>query len=232
MHFEAGETIQERPEYLRGFGSNDIDYLKLRTDLSWTDLHLKHIGHMSNLLSLTIQGGYKITDACIDTINKLSNLQDLSVPASGITDGGLCRLDRLHQFTLLDLSNKGVITKTILKLSQNSRLRNFYADCCEISDDDVKNMCKISSLETVSINLCPFLTNKSLVRIFQLPNLIKLDICGTKISPRELSRLLHGRHHLKELKFGLENFSEADGKEIVDLCNSQHINGKFETGGQ
>lgn len=232
LHFEAGETIQERPEYLRGFGSNDIDYLKLRTDLSWTDKHLKHIGHMSNLLALTIQGGYKITDACIDTINKLSNLQDLSVPASGITDGGLCRLDRLHQFTLLDLSNKGMITKTILKLSQNSRLRNLYLDCCEISDDDVNNVCKISSLETISVNFCPFLTDKSLVRLFTLPNLIRLDICGTKVAPRELSRLLRGRHKLKELKFGFENFSKADGKEIVDLCHSQHINVKFQTGGQ
>jgi Protein kinase domain len=232
LHFEAGETIQERPEYLRGFGSNDIDYLKLRTNLSWTDKHLKHIGHMSNLLALTIQGGYKITDACIGTINKLSNLQDLSVPASGITDGGLCRLDRLHQFTLLDLSNKGMTTKTILKLSQNSRLRNLYLDCCEISDDDVNNVCKISSLETISVNFCPFLTDKSLVRLFTLPNLIRLDICGTKVAPRELSRLLRGRHKLKELKFGFENFSKADGKEIVDLCHSQHINVKFQTGGQ
>jgi serine/threonine protein kinase len=232
LHFEAGELIQERPDYFSGFGSNDIDYLKLKTDLSWSDKHLKHIGHMSNLLSLTIQGGYKITDACIETINKLTNLQDLIVPASGITDSGLCQLDRLHQFTLLDLSNKGVVTKTILKLSQNSRLRNLYLDCCEISDDDVNNMCKISSLETISVNFCPFLTDKSLVRLFKLPNLIRLDICGTKIAPRELSRLLRGRHQLKELKFGFENFSEADGKEIVDLCNAQHIIVKFETGGQ
>jgi len=121
------------------------------------------------LRSLTI-GGAKISSEGLAAIGSLKNLEEITLY---MNDGGIVLNDNL-----------AVIFGSLPKLR---RLK--FQSRCDLSDEDVKHICRSGKLEELHLVGCTRITDSGLVHIARMSNMNSLDLSKTSITAQGLCQL-------------------------------------------
>src|SRR5262249_25074863 len=95
----------------------DLSYLKL------TDEGMRHVEPLTDLTDLDLSGNYKLGDAGLKRLKKLSNLRELRLWTTEVTDAGLDELRGLDRLEVLHLAQTSVTDAGVGKLAGIGRLR-------------------------------------------------------------------------------------------------------------
>ena len=116
----------------------------------WGSLITEPISAMSKLTVLNINGA-KITDAGIDNIVKLTNLENLNISNNEITSEGIRKLTKLKRLTELNISSNffedPVAAATGLSQLNTLLHLNVYND--NLNDEAIKQLSKLDNLITL-----------------------------------------------------------------------------------
>src|SRR5262249_51493484 len=117
----------------------------------------KGFGHLSGLKRLRILDvdNSKMTDASLDAVGKLTNLEQLQIAGEGFTDRGLARLEGLSHLKSLSLG-RGEHRITDAGLDSVKRLKSLEhleLDGSHLSDEGIATLRKLTNLKTINMGL-------------------------------------------------------------------------------
>lgn len=165
-----------------------------------TDEGIRHLGGVRSLERLHLSGT-SMTDAGMDAIAQLTNLQELSLmcspgkrirpggprvqpeagqPGSPLTDAGLARLVSLKSLRSLDVRFAKITVSGLSRLNALSNLTYLNVGSVQ-QDDTVMNLSGLSKLERFTIESAKVsqIRDADLACLAQLKNLIDLQFVGT-----------------------------------------------------
>jgi Leucine-rich repeat (LRR) protein len=109
-------------------------------------------------------------------------LEELNLRGRKLTDLGMGALGRMKNLRALDLSETGVSSEGIAKLSSLAALRRIgLAELKRVDDAAVAHLAHLKNLEQLDISGTG-VSDASLVQIAALPNLKRLYAGGSKVS--------------------------------------------------
>jgi hypothetical protein len=104
-----------------------------------TDAGLEHIGGLGQLQWLSLDYA-QVTDAGLEHLRGLAQLKALSLRNAHVTDAGLERLRNLAQLESLDLSNTHVTDAGLIDLKCLMNLQAVNLSGTKVTDDDVEEL--------------------------------------------------------------------------------------------
>ncbi|HMF18179.1 MAG TPA: leucine-rich repeat domain-containing protein, partial [Gemmataceae bacterium] len=197
----ANEDIPQLPEDIEGllmrgqmgYGSNTV-----------TDAGIKQLTRFTRLRILAA-GGLSLTDRAMETIGKLTNLEELSLDGNKITGAGLRHLRGLKKLRKLDLNfnqlqpddlepvseltgltslsiySTGIVNDRVgelLGLLTNLRTLNLSERMADLTDRGVEHLAKLRQLENLTIMGSPKVTDAGLAAVFGMTRLKILRLSG------------------------------------------------------
>jgi internalin A len=169
---------------------HDIDVIGNITNLTWLELHslraldnekIKVIKNLTNLNRLEIDFGQKITN--LKCISKLTKLDFLRIASCSINDGllGFDKLTKLksliiNERTINSLSDSDI--DNIKKITSLTKLSLHLAKNTKISKPIFKDISKLKNLNYLSIARLDQCTNESVEELEKLTNLTFLSLAG------------------------------------------------------
>jgi peroxiredoxin len=142
----------------------------------------------------------QITDAATVSLKTIKTLEDLRLPAEGLTDTGLTNLDKLANLKRLSLP------------MAHSVDRKHYLN--PYTEKGISELAKLRSLESLSI-AGPGVTDEALAHVARLTNLQSLSLFGCPIGDEGLSRLTTLR--------SLKSFTLMSGAQVT-VAGLNHLN--------
>ncbi len=143
----------------------------------------------------------RFTDAEMALVPELSQLKELYLARSQITDNGLQHVKELTNLRLLVLPS-ATTDLGLAKLEQLPNLRELMLVDTQVTDSGLKHLSGISSLERLA--LPQQTTDAGLAHLTELPNLETLDLSFTGVTDALLEQVARFRK-LKDLKlFGTQ----------------------------
>jgi serine/threonine protein kinase len=188
LHLLAGDALSADPTLFEGFGANDLGWLTLNPRLEWNNRHISYISKLTGLDTLRINEA-DVNDECIADLNKLTNLRNLSVGQTPLPGAALTKLKRLPYLEYFEASGIKTISTTLKSMTNCRELRSLLLDECNLVDDDMKVIGKLSNLERLHLNGNSQITDHGLQFISNLQQLHELYISRTGISPNCLGTL-------------------------------------------
>ena len=156
-----------------------------------TDAGLEHaIGNLTQLDQLDLSNT-KVTDAGLKRLASLTELTQLELRKTKITDTGLEHLRRLPRLQWLQLQGTRITDVGLEQLTQLSTLLGLYLDGTAITDAGLKHLTKIPELLILSLENTS-VSNTGLRDLACCTKLVELNLARTKITD-------HGLQHLKAL---------------------------------
>ncbi|MBS1998532.1 MAG: hypothetical protein JSS86_19540, partial [Cyanobacteria bacterium SZAS LIN-2] len=178
----------------RGLGKLKF-FKRLRTlDLSYTDISGSSLGLLARnrFIKLNLEGNRRIQDWNLNFLSNQSNLQELSLVSTGITDHGLHYVARLKSLTTLllgqnpRLSDTGVVN---LDLAE-SKIRVLFLNDCSLSDRSVWELRKMSDLVWLNLSGNPGITGKTLeILEKRAADFKRLYLADTRLTEADLHRI-------------------------------------------
>lgn len=192
VFFRAKEPVVDNPELLQGFGKAELRTLILDPiatfNKNWSQRTTKSIRHLKSLkkLSAPISGLPKET---IDDLNELPQLEDLVIDGSSMTGQDLIKLKRLPDLKFLTISGMVNCTPIFEVLAKRNNLRHLSAEECNLNDNDMLNIGKLSQLERLEVG-SNHITDKHLSALLNLKNLHRIVLSSNPITPAALPIML------------------------------------------
>jgi serine/threonine-protein kinase len=181
LDFEAGEPLSKNPELFKGFGANDFNKLGLAREDDWGDQHLAYVSNLVGLRFLNIEGA-AVTDSCITSLNKLTNLTGLEAAGTTLTGDGLVKLKRLKQLQDLDLGHIEKCAIALKQLTNCPTTQVLKINCCKITDDDMNVVATLPNLFDLDVNQNPGITDNGVRAICRLQKLKDLNLFETGVT--------------------------------------------------
>lgn len=179
----------------------DLRILNLRECWGTTEKGLQCLAGLTQLRELDLQKT-GVSDEGLKHLEKLTNLQSLSFYWDlGITDKGLRHLQGLTALRHLDLSSCSEVTGA--GLTHLSNLRNLHylnLSDTKISDDDLIHLQKFRNLNTLILHYTK-ISDKGLARLEGLNRLQTLDLSSTDVTDKGLKHL-KGLREIRCLNLG------------------------------
>jgi hypothetical protein len=241
---------------------NELANLTRPTDLrlysvALRDEHLRAIGGLSNLFSLTIQSP-EVTDAGLAFLARQTGLRELTLSETSIRGTGLCHLHGCTRLDFIDLSKTRLDDEGAKALAPFRAVSSFSCDHTRIADASLDSLRDWSRLEVLSVqgtrvkgpglkslagcrrlrildlSDCP-IDDDGLILLPSLTALVRLHLQGTAISDRGLVHLAQ-LPNLRELDLsytrvgnaGLASIERLRGRVWVDLTETRVTSGVAE----
>ena len=135
-----------------------------------TDSTLKHIGNLTDLISLSVQES-AITDSGLLHIADLENLHTLNLSSTEITAAGLTHVVQLTNLKELFLSNTRISDDDLLRLGALSNLQGLHLLDSEITDDGLLHLRSLPNLKMLVLLRCDNITTDGVEKLQNsLPN--------------------------------------------------------------
>jgi serine/threonine protein kinase len=182
LQLRAEEGPYKNPKLLQRFGPDDLDQLTLRPGYEWSDQHLSYIGRLTSLTNLVIDQS-RVTDHCIDDINKLTDLKGLRIGQTQLHGSKVANLEilpKLHEFAATGIHD---IDAALKKLAKSPNITYLKLDDCQLTNSDMQVIGTMPNLEDLIISDNTELTDDCLRSISRLKKLKHLEIDDTSISP-------------------------------------------------
>jgi serine/threonine protein kinase len=208
IELTAEEPMLKHPDYFVHFGTDALKGVTLYKNLPWTKEHVAAISKMRNLQSLGL-GDTNLTDDCIQYIDNLPKLTNLTVSDASITGSGLAQMRHLSNIKCLQA--RGILRASdLLKaLAKKSSLIELHLNASNLSDNDTKLLAKISSLETLFLGSNAAISNAGLANLAVLPKVSVLGISFTDIKSSCIP-ILRRMHALKQITISPDNWTVSD----------------------
>ena len=171
-----------------------------------TDAGLSHLAPLAQLTALDLEVCDGITDAGCETLGKMRQLQALVVKKTGfekkmISNAGLQSLNQLSDIELLNLYGNAVTDAGLVHLQSLHKLRELNLSLLAITDAGLSHLKTLSQLEQLELVYSvgfsgPTLTNAGMASLGAMTNLNKLNLTGARMNDTGLEQL----HVLKKLK--------------------------------
>ena len=190
-------------------------HLENNTGLTDAGLHaLTENTRCENLHTLSLAGCFRITDIGVDRLAAFKKLEELNLAETCVSDESLPHLAGLPLRKLslekcLGVTDKGIESiaehmqglqelvlnetlttdKGLQAVSKLSSLHTLSLRGCQyISDQGLKALVTLTSLEELNIESCQHITARGVTKIDELPSLLKLDMIGCS-AEKELTKL-------------------------------------------
>ncbi|MHB1036255.1 MAG: leucine-rich repeat domain-containing protein, partial [Pirellulales bacterium] len=167
--------------------------------------------------TVSLRGNPQITNGALDTIQRMPNLEQLSLKGCDITDRGLSQLTGLSKLKSLDLSRTAVSDQGMLAIAKMRQLAELELDGTQIGDAGVSHLAAHPGLQRLSL-YGTAITDESMKTIATLSRLDELYIGDTRVGDRGMSHLAS----LKSLQqLGMEGTPLTDaGAEAIGKIRS------------
>jgi Leucine-rich repeat (LRR) protein len=163
-----------------------------------TDAALQQLASVASLEALDI--GYAlITDVGLDALVSLPNLKELAIGGNKLTDNGLQPLRQMPGLAFLDLAgaqrtDSGLWSVSLTEhgLDAIATLRNLHhlrLNGTLVSAASLEKLRSLGSLERLDLEGCRRVGDDSVAVLADFKTLRRLDLTGTAITPKGVSRL-------------------------------------------
>ena len=222
----------------------DLRGLKLSgTGSGITDDDLAPLARKSELELLQITGTVSLSDAMMDHLSGLKNLQSLSLHGDGITDEGLDKLPSLPHIKSIHIpGTQG--TGAVLKKVTSGQLVDFQ--CKHFRDEDFQSLsrfaetlrtlrisgpmtdkgfqqiAKLRTLQTFSAEECPNLTDVGFQALGDLSYLRSIELIGTEAGDLTI-KAIAGNTWLRELRIGSKSLTDTGVMWMSELVGVHDI---------
>lgn len=137
---------------------------------STTDSTLKHIGNLTDLISLSVRES-AITDSGLVHIADLENLHILNLSSTEITAAGLTHVVQLTNLKELFLSDTRISDEDLLRLDALSNLQGLHLLDSEITDNGLLHLHALKQLKVLVLLRCDNITDDGVAKLQEsLPN--------------------------------------------------------------
>lgn len=187
--------------------------------LKLTDTGLGLLQKIENLQVLSL-AGTGVTDAGLVHLKKFQNLEWLDLFGTEVTDVGLEHLETLRNLQSLFLSDTGVTDAGLEYLKPLSNLQELSLDDTTVTDAGLNHVENLS-LRWLSLD-GTHITNKGLEQLKKFSNLEELSLSGTKVTDAgfdQLSRLTK----LQRLMLDSNKVTDAGLEQLTGLLDLQYL---------
>jgi hypothetical protein len=120
----------------------------------------------------------KLSDETFESLGEWTQLQDLGLEESGITDAGLAHLARLTQLRKLSLADTQVTDAGLEHLKGLTQLETLVLASTQVTGTGLKHLKGLTQLKTLDLQ-CSQLTTDGLAYLKELTQLKNLTMCRT-----------------------------------------------------
>jgi internalin A len=192
---------------------------------SFSDAAMEHLARLTNLRELSI-GATPITNIGAERLRSFRKLRNLTVYTGVIDDDGFASLEDLHELEQLTLGGRE-LTTAVLKHVQAPKLRSLTLSGPQFDDDVVPYLKEMTNLEALHL-VGTRLSDKGLAGLNSLKRLMLLDLPNGSLSGAGLHELtdLKQLRSLKLPRNPIESSALAATRnfpalEVLDLTSTQ-----------
>jgi hypothetical protein len=246
IHSKKDDDLPQLPEAIdgllmrgrRGYGTNTV-----------TDEGIKHLTRFKRLRILEA-AGLGLTDRALETIGKLTSLEELSLEINKITGTGLRHLAGLKKLRRLNLNYNqldpaalealvGLPELTTLRISLTlpvddrlcelcSRLKNLkelqlWENTAAVTDRGLEHLAKLEHLENLYLRGSPHVTDAGLAKIARLKHLRKLQLRDLRSVTPEGMKILGKLTELRSLEIDSVRMDEASVRSLTPLTKLENL---------
>lgn len=186
--FEANESIEQNPEYLKGFAPDSLYSFTQKKALMFTDAHIGYLARLSALRSLTVIGA-KISESSLPQLNNLKLLTVLDMQKCSISAEALTGIGALRNLTTLNISGLKNCGALLKHYSSWPSLLQLYAAHSGLKDSDMAAVATCPQLEQLILNDNLDITDTGMPLLLPLKKLHHLELIGTRVSPKATASL-------------------------------------------
>lgn len=178
-----------------------------------TDADLQHLEALAELEDLSVAGCRKVSDAGVKHVGGLRKLRRLDLMDTQLTDAGIENLKGMECLEELRIDGTRVTGAALTRLAHLRRLRSLIFADTFVSDAQLAHLRNLPQLERLS--LASAITDAGAARLAEMKRLRQLFLGKTRISDAGLAQL----SRLRELRYlyidgsnvspaGIERFEE------------------------
>jgi hypothetical protein len=191
-----------------------------------TDADMKNLKAFPRLQKLEFVGALSIgainvTDAGLENLIGLTQLQSLDLGGTKITDAGLIYLTVLTQLKELSLGNTEITGAGLAKLKGLSKLQKLQLPRSKFTDAGVANLKWMTNLQYLNISGTQ-ITDAALASIKEMPQIQELWFTGTQITDAGLENL-KGLTKLQKLYLHNTNITDAGLERLKDMTQLRDL---------
>ncbi|MGA2032903.1 MAG: hypothetical protein ABSG68_11635 [Thermoguttaceae bacterium] len=133
-------------------------------------------------------GNTRLTDADLESLTKLKQLQELGLQKTGITDVGLVNLKELSQLQVLILAGTKATDAGLENLKGLNQLQLLYLDDTNVTDAGTENLNGLDQLQQLRLDGTQ-ITDAGLANLKWLKQLHELSLHRTQITDAGVKKL-------------------------------------------
>lgn len=161
---------------------------------------------------VSVYFNHRTTDADIEELYKLPNLEQISVLGSGVTDQCVDALLRVRKLRCLNLIDTSISPQMLDRLSESKTLQYLTLFSRTLSDAHLEGLHAIPNLQGLEV-MGPLVTDEGIKSIASIEGLLELDIFpGESVSDAGL-QFLGALNKLEKLTIQIEGNVTLDGVE-------------------
>jgi Leucine-rich repeat (LRR) protein len=186
----AGKPNPQPPPWLRELFSDDFFATVACVDFDntqVTDAGLEKLKGLTQLQALFLENT-QVTDAGLESLKGLTQLKLLSLDNTQVTDAGLENLKGLTQFQALALDNTQVTDAGLENLKGLTQLDGLSLDNTQVTDAGLENLKGLTQLVLLSLNNTQ-VTDAGLEKLKGLTQLLDLSLDNTQVTDEGVSKL-------------------------------------------
>jgi len=213
---EDGQSLKLVDLAVPGAGPHDR-----RPDDPYDAAFFEHVGHITTIESLNVIST-KFNDEWMPNIAKLTNLKTLRFTNNGkLTDAGMEQLAGLKNLERFSFVGTAIAGKGYAKFDGFTKLTKVGHRGSSINDEGLKDLCDhLPDLESISLAHARF-TNAGAPNLAKLTRLKGLDIGSSKATPEALAHL--AKLPLESLQLGEGFESAASIPMIKDIATLRRL---------
>ncbi len=185
-----------------------------------TDAALEHVKGLTELQTLNLWQT-KVTDAGLVHLKGLTKLQGLDLQGSEVTDAGLEHLKGLTELQTLDLWRTKLTGAGLVHLRGLTKLQLLEMSETKVTDAGLEHLKALTRLEALSLGSTK-VTDAGLEHLKGLTQLQSLNLFNTQVTDAGLERL-KGLTQLQRLELGDTQVTDAGLEHIKGLSQLQSL---------
>lgn len=209
--------IKQNPAGIPGFRNDEVCWFRYRSILA-EDEHTDGIKGWHELTTI-IMDDANISDASCENFKQLPKLSTLSVSDTHITAAGLAKLN-LEQMVHLNINRIKRAKILLPRLAKNKVLRKLHLIGTELTDEDLKYIGRIRSLQWMDLKN-NFFTDRGVSALSGLVNMQDLQVDGLGLTPKSIETFVR-LPKLRTLVIGRCNWKKKDKTHFTNVLTHAH----------
>lgn len=153
-----------------------------------TDAGLQAITGLANLQTLSLGSCRSFTDRGLASVGQLPRLRELNLSATRVSDAGLAELQELKNLETIDLYQTVITDRGIQDIAKFEQLRRINVGRTKFTDVGMSRIANLRELEELWCSSTR-VTDKGLQAIKDLRNLTSINLFGTQVTDEGLGYL-------------------------------------------